>query len=354
MPTTLAALAELVHGELVGDGSVSIERAATLEHAGPHDITLVDGQVKPDRLLKTEARAVVVPRDFDHGTLTIPVVVVDEIHEAFAAIVVHFRPPRAVRRIGISPAAIVDPAASIADDVDVHPYAVIDGDVEIGPGSTIHSGVRIMAGCRLGTNVTVFPNAVFYENTVIGDRVIVHAGAVLGAYGFGYRTTNGSHVLGAQLGWVEIANDVEIGACSTVDRGTYGPTVIEEGTKIDNQVMIAHNCKIGKHNIICSQAGIAGSSTTGDYVVAAGQVGIRDHVHIGTGAVLGAKAGVSNDIPAGARMFGSPATPARDKKQQLAVIAKLPEMRKKLKALQQQVDALVAERAAQIDKSHAA
>src|SRR5204863_701111 len=141
---------------------------------------------------------------------------------------------------------------------------------------------------------------------------IVHANAVIGADGFGYRTQAGKHVKVPQLGRVEIADDVEIGACSTIDRGTFGPTRIGTGTKIDNLVMVAHNCRIGRHNLFVSQVGIAGSTTTGDYVVMAGQVGVADHLHIGDQAILGAKAGVHKDVPAGARMLGAPATPDRE------------------------------------------
>jgi UDP-3-O-[3-hydroxymyristoyl] glucosamine N-acyltransferase len=142
---------------------------------------------------------------------------------------------------------------------------------------------------------------------------------------------------------VILGADVEIGAGSTIDRGTYGPTVIGEGTKIDDLVMVAHNCRIGRHNMLCSQVGVAGSTTTGDYVVMAGQVGVRDHVHIGDRAVLGAKAGVSNDVPEGARIFGIPATPERDQKLKQAAFSKLPEMRKQLKMLQRIVDKLAAQ-----------
>ena len=133
--------------------------------------------------------------------------------------------------------------------------------------------------------------------------------------------------------------DVEVGAGTTIDRGTYGPTLIGEGTKIDDLVMIAHNCRIGRHNMLCSQVGIAGSTTTGDYVVMAGQVGVRDHVHIGDRAVLGAMAGVTNDVPEGVRMIGIPATPEREQKIKQAVISQLPEMRQQLKRLQAAVDA---------------
>ena len=207
-------------------------------------------------------------------------------HNAFTTAVLHFRPQPKVDRTGVSPAAAVSPAARLADDVEVHAGAHIGDDVVIGRGSTIHSGVCLMPGCVLGDHVTIFPNAVLYENTCVGNRCLIHAGAVIGAYGFGYNTVNGQHQISAQLGFVEIGNDVEIGAGATVDRGTYGPTVIGNGTKIDNLVMIAHNCRIGRHNLICSQVGVAGSTKTGDYVVMAGQVGVRDHVEIGERAVL--------------------------------------------------------------------
>ena len=151
-------------------------------------------------------------------------------------------------------------------------------------------------------------------------------------------------MLSAQLGNVVLGADVEIGAGTTIDRGTYGPTIIGEGTKIDDLVMVAHNCRIGRHNMLCSQVGIAGSTTTGDYVVMAGQVGVRDHVHIGTGAVLGAKAGVTNDVPAGHRMIGIPATPEREQKIKQAALSKLPELRRQVKKLQNAVDKLLPRR----------
>jgi len=150
----------------------------------------------------------------------------------------------------------------------------------------------------------------------------------------------GGYCLSAQVGWVEIGDDVEIGASTTIDRGTYGATSIGNGTKLDNLVMIAHNCRLGIHNMICSQVGVAGSTTTGDWVVMAGQVGVRDHVHIGDKAILGARSGVSNDVPPGITVLGEPAIELRDRKLQLATMSKLPEMRKDLKQLNNRVDAI--------------
>jgi UDP-3-O-[3-hydroxymyristoyl] glucosamine N-acyltransferase len=338
MATSLATLAQLVGGQVVGDADVCVCGAATLLDAALGDITLVDKTEKADQLAASKATAAVIPAGLAAERLTMPAIRVDDVHRAFTLIVAHFRPPRRRQRTGVSPAAIVSPWARIAANVEIHPGASIAEDVEIASGVTIHSGARVMAGCKLAENVTIYPNAVLYENTIVGARSIIHAGAILGAHGFGYKFVEGRHQPSAQLGYVVIGADVEIGAATTVDRGTYGPTIIGEGTKIDNMVMIAHNCHIGRHNMICSQVGIAGSSTTGDYVVVAGQVGVRDHVRIGDGAVLGAKAGVSNDVPAGAHMLGVPATTEREQKIIFAALAKLPQMRHQLKALQHIVD----------------
>lgn len=345
----LAELAALVGGTLVGDGETVIRGAEPLYDAHPGDITLFDSADRNQQAAKCTASAAVAPLGVVPAGL--PTIQVADVHKAFATIVACFRPKLVQRRIGISPQAFISPTAVIGDDVDVHPFATIGDGASVGRGSTIHSGVHIMAGAKVGEEVTIFPGAVLYENTVVGSRTILHAGVVLGAYGFGYTFADGRHKLTPQLGHVEIGADCEIGAKTTIDRGTYGRTLIGEGTKIDDQVMIGHNCHIGRHNMLCSQVGIAGSTSTGDYVVMAGQVGVRDHVHIGTRAVLGAMAGVVNDVPEGSRVIGIPATPERDQKMKQAVFSKLPEMRQDLKKLQATVGKLVerldAEKAAE-------
>jgi UDP-3-O-[3-hydroxymyristoyl] glucosamine N-acyltransferase len=326
----------MVNGRLVGDGQIRIRGASILRDAREGDITLANSPRLAPLLAESAASAVVVPDGFPPGP--IPQVVVDDVRSAFVQIVAHFRPPRHTAPTGISPVAHVSPTAMLAENVDVYPGAYVGDDVQIGPNGVIHPGVCIMAGCRLGEGVTVFPRAVLYENTVVGSRCIIHAGAVLGAYGFGYDSSQGGHKLCPQLGHVELGDDVEIGAGTTIDRGTYGPTRVSEGTKIDNLVMIGHNCRIGKHNMLCSQVGIAGSVTTGDYVVMAGQVGIRDHVHIGDGVVLGARSGVGSDIPQAGNYFGAPARPDREQLQILMAQQKVPAMRRQLKALQRTVE----------------
>lgn len=342
--TLLGDLAELVGGHIHGDSQLPIHGAAVLADVAAGEITLVDHPDRMKLLNSTPAAAVVLSDKISCDLIGVAddlsrktAVVVADVHAAFATIVAHFRPQRGRIEIGISPRAIVSPSARWGKDVNIHPGATIGDDCQIGDGATILPGAQILAGCEIGADTTIGPGVIMYENTIVGDRTIINGNAVLGAYGFGYTHVAGRHVLSAQLGYVRIGNDVEIGAGTTVDRGTYGATTIGDGTKIDNQVQIAHNCRIGRHNLICAQVGIAGSTSTGDYVVMGGQAGLRDHVHIGTGARLGAMSGVTNDVPDGAAMLGIPATPERDQKLKLAAVAKLPEMRQEFKALRRAV-----------------
>ncbi|MCU0877970.1 MAG: UDP-3-O-(3-hydroxymyristoyl)glucosamine N-acyltransferase [Pirellulaceae bacterium] len=340
MTITLSEVARLVEGQPVGPESLPIEGAATLTCARPGEITLADSSRLAAQLARSQASAVIVGAGFQPAGL--PYIVVRDVHAAFAKIVQHFRPRRPPRNLGISPHAQIAASARLSTGVQIHPLATLADDVTIGPRSIIHSGVRLLEGCQIGADVTIFPNAVLYENTIVGDRTIIHAGVILGAYGFGYSLVGGKHQLSHQLGHVEIGSDVEIGSASTVDRGTYGPTIIGDGTKIDNHVMVGHNVRIGRHNLICSQAGLAGSASTGDYVVIAGQVGVRDHVHIGDGAMLGGQSGVMADVPAGRRVVGSPAIDEKEQYHVWAATHKLPAMRKKMHELERQIAELAS------------
>lgn len=338
MVVSLCDVARMVDGQLQGDGTIPITGADTIRDARPGDVTFADSERLLARLAACPASAVITPPGIHPDRL--PFVTVPNVHEAFSRVVAYFRPPQQDHRVGVAASAVISPTARLGRDVVVHANAVIGDGVTIGDRAAIHSGVQIMAGCRIGAESVLFPNVVLYENTIVGARALIHAGAVIGAYGFGYTTVEGRHRLSAQLGYVELGDDVDIGACTTIDRGTYGATVIGEGTKIDNHVMVAHNCRIGRHNVICSQVGIAGSTTTGDYVVMAGQVGVRDHVNIGERVTIGAKAGVMNDIPAGSTYVGIPATPERQQLVMLAALQKLPELKKQLRTLQHTVTQL--------------
>ncbi len=335
MGLPLAEIARLIDGNLSSQGDLDISGAATLPVARPGEITLADSPRLADKLARCEASAVIVPASFQPTDR--PYITVSDVHGAFAKVVAHFHPPRQTRFTGVSPAAYVSPTAILGEGVEVHPHAFIGEGVEIGPGCVIHSGVRILDGCKIGAGCLLFPNAVLYENTVLGQQVIVHAGAILGAYGFGYSTVDGRHKLSAQLGHVEVGDQVEIGAATTIDRGTYGPTVIGSGTKIDNLVQIGHNCRVGRHNLICSQAGIAGSSSTGEYVVIAGQVGVADHLHVADGTLVGAKAGLMTDTLPGKRYLGAPAVEERQFFRSISLIQQLPEIRRQLHETQRAI-----------------
>jgi UDP-3-O-[3-hydroxymyristoyl] glucosamine N-acyltransferase len=247
---------------------------------------------------------------------------------AFAQIVqrLHGRLPEPPA--GVHPAAFVHPTAKLGADVTVEPFAVIGMNTVVGDRCRIAAGAKVGAGCRLGPDTVLHPNVVLYDGCVVGQRVTIHANSAIGADGFGYRLHDGRHVKVPQLGHVEIEDDVEIGACTTIDRGTFGPTRIGAGTKIDNLVQVAHNCQVGRHNLFVSQMGIAGSSSTGDHVVIAGQAGVRDHVHIGDRAVIGAMAGVTKDVAAGQHMLGAPARPEREVKRIVMTTERLPEIRR--------------------------
>lgn len=253
-----------------------------------------------------------------------------------------FRPQRKCSAGGIHPQAHVDASATLGEGCWVGAGATIGPDVRIGDRTRIHPGVHIQAGCCIGTDCELHSGVVLYENTNLGDRVLIHAGSILGAYGFGYKLVQGRHCRTAQLGWVQIESDVEIGAGVTIDRGTYGATYVGEGTKIDNQVQIAHNVRIGKHNLICAQVGIAGSCSTGNYVVLAGQVGMKDHIHLGDGVKVGAQAGLMSDAAPGEVLLGSPAINQKEQMQIFALQMRLPEMRKQLKHMQAMLEQLQA------------
>ncbi len=344
MTIPLEQLAELVGGEIHGDPNLRIEGAQPPWEAGAAEITMLDDPRRIESVVDSAALAVVTPQRVELDRAQI---VVAEPHAAFTKIVTLFRPPIDKRL----PAAGIDDSAEVDETAIVHPSAVVAAGARIGPRTVLMPGVVVMPHCRIGHDCVVHASVTLYEYTRIDDGVVVHAGTVIGAHGFGYRLESGRHVPTAQLGYVHIESDVEIGACVTIDRGTFGATRIGEGTKIDNQVMIGHNCQIGKHNLLCSQVGIAGSCRTGDYVVLAGQVGLKDHITLGDQAIVGAQAGVMEDCPGGEVYLGSPATAQREQMQIMAVQRRLPEMRREIKQLRRDLAELQQRPAAGDDPS---
>ena len=328
MNVTVRELAEMVRGRLHGDGNLVISDARPLGEAEAGHITFAENERQARHLANCHASAAVVPDNLPANGLTL-IHVADPLG-AFVAIVERLRGKNTPPPPGIDPRAAVHPGAHIGPDASIHPFACVGEGTVIGARCCLHPGAVVGRNCRLGDDVTLHPHAVLYDGCVLGDRVIVHAGAVLGADGFGYRLQQGRHVKVPQLGRVEVGDDVEVGANTTIDRGTFQATRIGAGTKIDNLVMIAHNCQIGPHNVFASQVGIAGSCTTGAYVVMAGQVGIADHIHIGDAAILGARCGVAYDLAGGKRYLGEPVLNAREHHRISLTLCKLPQMHRDL------------------------
>jgi UDP-3-O-[3-hydroxymyristoyl] glucosamine N-acyltransferase len=338
MTSTVRELAALVGGEVHGDGSLPIHAARALSDAGAGHITFADTVRHLHQLHDCHASAAVVsPAAASNGKALIRVT---DPRNAFISIARHLHGKPEPQPIGVDPLAQVHPTVQLGPGVSVHPYAVIGAGCVVGARCRIQSGVVLGRDCRLGDDVMLYPYVVLYDDTVLGNRVTVHAHAVLGADGFGYQFRDGRHVKIPQLGYVEVADDVEIGAGTTVDRGTFGPTRIGEGTKVDNLVMIGHNCRVGRHNVMAGQVGLAGSVVTGDFVTIAGQAGVADHMTIGEGAILGAQTGVSKDVPPGHRMFGTPAMRFEDQLRMIASQVNLPELRRRLRALEKHLGLL--------------
>ena len=340
----LSELAGLVGAECAMPAADrEISGVASLVEASPGDISFFHNARYVNQLARTQAAAVLVPADLD--TTALPAgpayLAVANPSMAFAAVVARFTPPAPALRMGVHPRAVVEEGARLDPElVSIGPGAVICAGASVGNGSVIGANVFIGSGTSIGADCHIYAGVAVRENCRIGNRVIIHGGAQIGQDGFGFVGGGRGPERIPQIGRVIIQDDVEIGANTTVDRGAMADTVIGEGTKIDNLVMIGHNGRIGRHNAFASQVGLAGSVTTGDYVRMAGQVGIADHVHIGQAAVVGAKAGVHNDLAGNQSYLGAPARPEGEAIRILMTQTKLPEMRKQLRELEQQVAAL--------------
>jgi UDP-3-O-[3-hydroxymyristoyl] glucosamine N-acyltransferase len=327
-PLSLADIAALTGAELRGDGARTVSGTAPLERAGPCDLTFLDNKTYADAFAGTRAAACfVVPELADRAPAGLALLISKDPYRAFAAAAgklypAAMRPGVIFEDEGIVPGAYVHPDARLEPGVHVDPGAVIGARAEIGSGTVISANAVIGPDVRIGRECAIGPNATVVH-ALVGNRVIIHAGARIGQDGFGFAMSPRGHLKVPQTGRVIVQDDVEVGASTCIDRGSTRDTIIGEGTKIDNLVQIAHNVVIGRHCVIVSHAGISGSTKLGDFVVIAGQAGVVGHVEIGDGAQVGAQAGVMNNVPAGARYGGSPAQPARDWLRETAIIRRL-------------------------------
>jgi len=333
---TLSELARQVDGDIVRGGlDLSLTGMAALDSAGPGDISFLGNEKYHGQFLETKATAVIVPRGVTDGQPGTALIAVDNPTLAFSTVVHHFAAAVRKSEPGIHPRAFVDPTARLdPGKVRVHPGAVVMAGAEIGDGCEIGPNSVIGENVRIGPDCLIYANVSIRERCILGARVIVQPGAVIGADGYGYQFSEGRHIKIDQVGIVEIGDDVEIGANTTIDRARFGKTLIGEGTKIDNLVQIGHNVEVGKHCLIISQTGIAGSTKLGDHVTVAAQVGIVGHVTIGSHAILAARTGVTASIPGDETYAGKPAQPLRAELKFQAQVRRLPKLIERVKALE--------------------
>jgi len=332
---TLQELATTSGGELVGDPSLQITGAASLAEATPGEISFFANRKYIGLLRKTRASAVFVPPHFA-DTLDAAQIRVSNPTKAFEQVVLKFAPKPIQFALGIHPTAVIDPSAQLGQRVSIQPHVVIEAGARIGDDTIIGAGGYIGHETTIGSSCLIYPRVTIRERSRIGSRVIIHSGAVIGADGFGFEMVDGRQQKIQQFGLVQIDDDVEIGANTTIDRARFGRTWIQEGAKIDNLVQVAHNVVIGKNTVIAAQTGIAGSVQIGQRVLIGGQVGIIGHVEIGDNTAIGAQSGISKNISGGA-WWASPAVPLAEAKQQIAWVRRLGKLFARVKEIEKKL-----------------
>jgi UDP-3-O-[3-hydroxymyristoyl] glucosamine N-acyltransferase len=331
---TVKEIAEHVGGEVIGDASVVIESAATLDSAGPGQITFLSNPKYTPQVKTTQAAAILVSKQVETDACQ---VVTEDPYYAFMQTVVLLHGHRQHPQTGISKKADIAGTAKIGKNCNIHAFAVVSDHAVIGDNCQLYSGVFVGPNARLGNDCVLYPNAVVYDGCRAGDRVIIQSNASVGQDGYGFATHKGEHHKIPQIGIVVLEDDVEIGSGTVVERGTLDNTVIGKGSKIGDSVAIGHATKIGPHCLLVPQAGIAGSAVIGHHCVIGGQVGVVGHIKIGNMVTIGAQAAVINDVPDGATILGAPAIDANKAKRAYALIETLPEMRQKLRKLDKQL-----------------
>jgi UDP-3-O-[3-hydroxymyristoyl] glucosamine N-acyltransferase len=334
MMRTAGELAKYLGATIVGDSTAEISGVAGPERARPGDLIYLDSLLHQERARESAARCVLA-----RGGIRLVGKTILEVSEPKFAFIkaAEWLSPEPASTAAIHQTAIVAPDANLGTSVCIGPYVVIEQGVEIGSGTVIEAFCFLGRGTRVGENCRLHPRVTFYAGSLVGHRVEVHSGAVIGSDGFGYVFGGGRYWKFPQIGTVEIGDDVEIGANATIDRGSLDVTIVGKGVKIDNLVQVAHNVQIGEHSVLAAQTGVSGSCTIGKHVVIGGQVGIADHAQIEDDTVIGAQAGIltGKTIRRGQTVWGTPARPLDKIKKQYAALARLPELVNSVRRLEQ-------------------
>jgi UDP-3-O-[3-hydroxymyristoyl] glucosamine N-acyltransferase len=341
---TVGDIAALVGGQVDGDAGLTISGVSGLEAAQAGQLSFYGNQKYKAALEATKASAVLVPEDAPpRGSRT--QIRVKNPHLAFARVAQVFHPKKQ-HAPGRSPQAFVHPEATVDASATIMAHAYVAKGAKVGARAVLYPGAYVGEEARVGDDTVLSPNVAVMDRCVVGARCLLHAGAVVGADGFGFALDLSvpEHVKIPQAGIARLEDDVELGACTCVDRATTGETVIGHGTKIDNLVQVGHNSVVGPLSILCAQVGLSGTTTLGQGVVLAGQVGTAGHLHIGDLAKVGAQAGVMNDVEPGATVLGAPAMPHKDFLRSAALFAKLPELNRELRELKKRLEQLEKEK----------
>ena len=338
MKVPLSKIARLVQGHVIGDSDIMISDAAPFTQAGAYEVTVADRAKFLKKMVDCNAAAILVTRDISDKDCNL--VQVDNPMVAFAKVMQYFHPP-APPRSAIHPGAVVGKDFRCGQNVTVGPMVVIGDKVTVGDQVWLHPGVVIGNHVIIGNDVTIYPNVTILERCTIGARVIIHSGSVIGSDGFGYAPDGNCYHKIPHTGIVQIDDDVEIGANNTIDRATFGKTLIGRGVKTDNLVHVAHNVIVGENTVLVAQVGISGSVTIGKNAILAGQAGIAGHLTIGDGATVGPQTGVGKSVPDGQIVSsGIPQMPHRLWLRVQRFIPKLPEFSKRLTGLEKRLKLL--------------
>ena len=330
---TVQELAEVCGGKVSGNANATISGAASVVEATPGEITFYGNPRYLAAFRRTRASAAFVPDDFEEQIVGAQIRVTDP-GKAFEQAVLRFAPKPIAFPPGIHPTAVIAVGASLGEAVSIDAHVVVEAGARIGDGTRIGANSYVGHETIIGAGSLIYPNVTIRERCKVGDRVIIHSGTVVGSDGFGFEMTATGHKKVPQIGIVQIDDDVEIGANTTIDRARFGRTWIQEGVKIDNLVQIAHNVVIGKHSIIVAQVGIAGSVRIGSRVVIGGQAGIIGHIEIDDGTMIGAQTGVGKSLHGGT-WWTSPAVPLKEAKEQIALVRRLGKLFERVKALEE-------------------
>lgn len=331
---TLREVAELVGGWVAPENyDKQILGVASLTDANEGEISFYGNPKYLKHLQKCRGTAVLVPHGFGE-TVPPACVWVDNAAAAFAKLLERFAPPTIEHPAGIHPTAVVATDAEIGEGVSIAAHAVVESGARIGARTVVGAGCYIGHGAVLGADCRLFPRVTVADRSKIGQRVILHSGTVIGSDGFGYEFREGRHQKIPQTGIVQIDDDVEIGANSTVDRARFGRTWIQEGAKIDNLVQVAHNVVVGKHTILCAQVGISGSTRVGSYVTMAGKVGVNGHIEIGDQVIVTAMAGITKSVKPKEVLVGLPARPMKEFKENFVHLSNIRKLYDRVKALE--------------------